>query len=72
MIGPSRSINNIRASKILFLDAAQRMSQFIEGIAAPTFGDFGDGVDRGRALFGDESGPDLYIPLISAQINFVH
>jgi hypothetical protein len=69
MIGPSRGINNIRASKILFLDAAQRMSQFIEGIAAPTFG---DGVDRGRALFGDESGPDLYIPLISAQINFVH
>jgi hypothetical protein len=46
------------------------MSQFIEGIAAPIFGDYGDGDDRGRALFGDESSPDFYIPLISAQMNY--
>jgi len=50
MIAPSRGINNIRAWKILFLDAAQRMSQFIEGIAAPIFGDFGDGDEIGAAL----------------------
>jgi hypothetical protein len=35
------------------------MSQFIEGMTAPIFGDVGDGNDRGRALFGDENGPDL-------------
>ena len=29
-------------------------------MAAPTSG-IGDGDDRGRALFGDESGPDFYI-----------
>jgi hypothetical protein len=45
------------------------MSQFIAGMAAPIFGDYGDGDDRGRALFGDESGPDFYSTLISAQIN---
>jgi hypothetical protein len=48
------------------------MSQFIAGMAAPILRGFGDGDDRGRALFGDESGPDLYMPLLSAQINFVH
>ena len=54
-MAPSRGIKNIRAWKILFLDAAQRMSQFIEGIAAPTFGDFGDGVRSGpRSLWGRE------------------
>jgi hypothetical protein len=47
MIAPSRGINNIRAWK---MDAAQRMSQFIEGIAAPTFGDNGDGDEIGAAL----------------------
>ena len=45
------------------------MSQFIEGIAAPTFGDFGDGGKIGAALFGDESSSDFYIPSLSAQIN---
>jgi hypothetical protein len=43
------------------------MSQFIAGMASS--GDFGDGEDRGRGLFGDESGPEFYIPLIAAQIN---
>jgi hypothetical protein len=51
------------------LDIAQRMSQFIEGIAAPTFGDFGDGVRSGPRSLGDESGPEFYITLISAQMN---
>jgi hypothetical protein len=62
MIAPSRGINNIRAWKILFLDAAQRMSQFIEEIAAPTFGDFGDGVRSGPRSLGDESWPRLLHP----------
>jgi hypothetical protein len=71
MIVPSRGINNIRAWKILFLDAAQRMSQFIEGIAAPTYGDSGDGDEIGAAL---SMGTQLrfYSPLISAQITIVH
>jgi hypothetical protein len=68
MIAPSRIINNIRAWKLLFVNAAQRMSQFIEGIAAPTFGDFGDGVRSGPCSLGDESGRDFYTTLISAQI----
>jgi hypothetical protein len=38
------------AGRYLFLDAVQRMSQFIEGVAAPTFGDFGDGDEIGAAL----------------------
>jgi hypothetical protein len=69
MIAPSRVINNIRAWKLVFVDAAQRMSQFIEGIAAPTFGDFGDGVRSGPRSLGDESGPEFCTPLISAQMN---
>jgi hypothetical protein len=50
MIAPSRGINNIRAWKILFLDAAQRMSQFIVGMLAPTSGVEGDGDEIGAAL----------------------
>jgi hypothetical protein len=56
-IAPSRVINNIRAWKLVFVDAAQRMSQFIEGIAAPTFGDFGDGVRSGPRSLGDRERP---------------
>jgi hypothetical protein len=38
--------------------APKRKSQFAVGMAAPIFGDIGDGDDRGRAL-GDQSGPDF-------------
>ena len=46
---PWSSITFVRGS-LIFVDAAQRMSQFIEGIAAPIFGDFGDGDEIGAAL----------------------
>jgi hypothetical protein len=38
------------------------MSQFIEGIAAPTFGDFGDGDEIGAALSWGREPPRLLHP----------
>jgi hypothetical protein len=50
------------AGRYLFLDAVQRMSQFIEGIAAPTFGDFGDEDEIGAALSWGRERPRLLHP----------
>jgi len=58
---PWSSITFVRGS-LLFVDAAQRMSQFIEGIAAPTFGDFGDGDEIGAALSWGRERPRLLHP----------
>ena len=39
---------------------AQRASQFIVGMSAPTSGTIGDGMRSGPRSLGGESGPDFY------------
>jgi hypothetical protein len=67
-----QSFKTLLTLGVLRTGHAKRKSQFAVGMAAPIFGDIGDGDDRGHAPLGKRAAPILHPTISLNKLTILH